>query len=50
MNCVENARLMMIVAAELIGAALLSVMLFPTIAGGLLSRTAAPVRIGHPAA
>jgi len=37
------------VAAALVGAALLSVLLFPTIAGALLSRTAAPVQIERPA-
>ena len=37
------------VAAALIGAALLSVMLFPTIAGALLSRAAAPKPSGDPA-
>jgi len=37
------------VAAALIGAALLSVLLFPTIAGVLLSRTAAPLANENPA-
>jgi len=37
------------VAAALIGAALLSVLLFPTIAGALLSRAAAPKPSGDPA-
>jgi Kef-type K+ transport system membrane component KefB len=35
------------VAAALIGAALLSILLFPTIAGVLLSRSAVPVPIGN---
>jgi Kef-type K+ transport system membrane component KefB len=37
------------VAAALIGAALVSVLLFPTIAGAMLSRIAAPTRLGNPA-
>jgi Kef-type K+ transport system membrane component KefB len=37
------------VAAALVGAALLAVLLFPTIAGALLSRTAAQAQVGNPA-
>ena len=37
------------VAAALVGAALLAVLLFPTIAGALLSRTAAQIRVEKPA-
>jgi Kef-type K+ transport system membrane component KefB len=37
------------VAAALVGAALVSVLLFPTIAGALLHRTVAQVKIGSPA-
>jgi Kef-type K+ transport system membrane component KefB len=36
------------VSAALIGAALLSVLLFPTIAGALLSRSAAPIPVADP--
>jgi hypothetical protein len=36
------------VAAALIGAALLAVLLFPTIAGLMLSRIVAPTPNGHP--
>jgi Kef-type K+ transport system membrane component KefB len=37
------------VAAALVGAALLAVLLFPTIAGALLSRTAGQAQVGNPA-